>query len=246
MNDISNGRRQSVTQVTSHLARVRDRVQRALTRAGREPDEVTILAVSKQQPAAAIQALFRAGQTDFGENFAQEAMEKISRLEHLEIGWHFIGHVQSNKTRDIAARFQWVHTVDRLKTARRLSDQRPHDSAPLNVCIQVNQAGETQKGGVEPAGVADLARGIMELPGLRLRGLMTIPPAAEDPADSAPFFAELRAQKERLDSEGIRLDTLSMGMSSDLEVAIHEGATIVRIGTAIFGPRPPRTANPSA
>ena len=240
MNDISNGLQQSVTQVTGHLARVRDRVQRALLEARREPGETAILAVSKQQSAGAIEALFRAGQSDFGENFVQEAMEKISSLEDLEIDWHFIGHVQSNKTRDIAERFQWVHTIDRMKIARRLNDQRPHYCAPLNVCIQVNQAGETQKGGVKPATVAELARGIMELPRLRLRGLMTMPPATEDPVESAPFFAGLREQKETLAAEGIPLDTLSMGMSSDLEIAIREGATIVRVGTAIFGPRPPR------
>ena len=240
MNDISNGLQQSVTQVTGHLARVRDRVQSALLEARREPGETTILAVSKQQSAGAIEALFQAGQSDFGENYVQEAMEKISSLEELEIDWHFIGHVQSNKTRDIAERFQWVHTIDRMKIARRLNDQRPHYSAPLNVCIQVNQAGETQKGGVKPAAVAELARGIMELPRLRLRGLMTMPPATEDPVESAPFFAGLREQKETLAAEGIPLDTLSMGMSSDLEIAIREGATIVRVGTAIFGPRPPR------
>ena len=240
MNDISNSLQQNLTQVTSHLARVRDRVQGALLEARREPGDAAILAVSKQQSAAAIEALFRAGQSDFGENFIQEAMEKISNLEDLEIDWHFIGHVQSNKTRDIAERFQWVHTIDRMKIASRLDDQRPRYSAPLNVCIQVNQAGEAQKTGVEPAGVADLARGIMELPRLRLRGLMTMPPVTEDPTKSAAFFAELRNQKELLTSEGIPMDTLSMGMSSDLEIAIQKGATMVRVGTAIFGPRPPK------
>jgi len=203
-----------------------------------------LLAVSKQQPVTAIEALYHAGQVDFGENFVQEAMEKIVRLEHLEIDWHFIGHIQSNKTRDIAERFQWVHTIDRIRIARRLNDQRPHHSTPLDVCIQVNQAGEPQKGGIDPVGVADLARGIMELPRLRLRGLMTIPPAREDPAENAPLFAELRRQKERLVAEGIPMDTLSMGMSSDLEIAIREGSTIVRVGTAIFGPRPGRPADP--
>lgn len=243
MNHISNGLPQSVTQVTGHLAGVRDRVQRALLQAHRDPGETAILAVSKQQPAAAIEALFRAGQSDFGENFVQEAMEKIASLEHLAINWHFIGHIQSNKTRDIAERFQWVHTIDRMKIATRLNDQRPHHAAPLDVCIQVNQAGEMQKGGVEPDEVADLARGIMALPRLRLRGLMTIPPVAENPADSGRYFGELREQKERLAAEGIPLDTLSMGMSSDLEVAIREGSTIVRVGTAIFGPRPPKPEN---
>ena len=232
--------KQGLTQVTSHLARVRDKVQGALLEARREPGDAAILAVSKQQSVTAIETLFRAGQSDFGENFVQEAMEKISNLDDLEIDWHFIGHVQSNKTKDIAERFQWVHTIDRIKIASRLDSQRPRYSAPLNVCIQVNQAGEAQKTGVEPAGVADLARGIMELPRLRLRGLMTIPPVTEDPAKSAAFFAELRNQKELLASEGIPMDTLSMGMSSDLDIAIQEGATIVRVGTAIFGPRPPK------
>ena len=241
MNSISNDLLQSVTQVTGHLAEVRDRVQRALIEADREPGETAILSVSKQQPAAAIEALFQAGQVDFGENFLQEAMEKITELEHLKIDWHFIGRIQSNKTREIAERFQWVHTIDRMKIATRLNDQRPHHSRPLDVCIQVDQAGESQKGGIDPAGVANLARGIMELPRLRLRGLMTIPPATKDPTESAPFFEELRRLKEQLASEGIPMDTLSMGMSSDLEIAIREGSTIVRIGTAIFGPRPPKT-----
>lgn len=241
MNNISNGIQQSVIQVTGHLAGVRDRVQRALSEPGRGPRETSILAVSKQQPTAAIEAAFQAGQTDFGENFVQEALGKIASLQHLGVTWHFIGHIQSNKTRDIAEKFQWVHTVDRMKIAARLNEQRPHHATPLDVCIQVNQAGETKKGGIDPSDVANLARGIMELPRLRLRGLMTIPPATRDPIESAPFFAELRQQKEQLASQGIPMDTLSMGMSSDLEIAIREGSTIVRIGTAIFGPRPPKT-----
>ena len=243
MNSISNDLAQNVTQVTGHLAEVRDRVQRALGEAGRGPDETSILAVSKQQSSAAVEAAFRAGQTDFGENFVQEAQGKIATLESLDITWHFIGHIQSNKTREVAERFQWVHTIDRLRIATRLDDQRPHYAPRLEVCIQVNQAGEAQKDGIEPAGVAELARAIMKLPRLRLRGLMALPPRAEDPAESARYFAELRRQKDQLVADGIPMDTLSMGMSSDLEVALREGSTIVRVGTAIFGPRPQRTAD---
>ena len=243
MHSISNGPQQSVTQITDHLARVRERVQSALSEAGRRPDEAAILAVSKLQPAAAIEAAFRAGQVSFGENYVQEAVNKIASLEHLDIRWHFIGRIQSNKTRDIAEMFHWVHTVDRLKIADRLNSHRPHYAPPLNICIQVNHAGESQKSGADPADVLDLARGIMELPRLQLRGLMAIPPHVDDARQSAPIFAALRQQMEQLISEDIPLDTLSMGMSADLEVAISEGSTIVRIGTAIFGPRPSRATD---
>jgi len=243
MHSISNGLSQSVTQITDHLAQVHGRVQRALAEAHRPSDSVTTLAVSKQQPTRAIEAAFRAGQRDFGENFVQEAVAKISRLEHLDATWHFIGRVQSNKTREIAQRFQWVHTIDRRKIASRLNDQRPHHAPPLEVCIQIQLAREPQKGGVEESEAADLARFIMGLPRLRLRGLMIIPPLESEPSANAPLFARLRALKERLSQEGIPLDTLSMGMSADLEVAIAEGSTMVRIGTAIFGPRVDRAGD---
>jgi len=236
---------QNASQVRDHLTEVQHRVKKTLLEGQRGPGEATILSVSKQQPITAVEELFRVGQVNFGENFVQEATKKITKLEHLNIDWHFIGHIQSNKTQDIAKQFQWVHTVDRMKVATRLNNQRPHHFAPLNVCIQVNQATEPQKGGIDPTGVEALARGIMELPYLQLRGLMTIPPTTKNPADSAQFFAELRKLKEQLAIKGIPMDTLSMGMSSDLEIAIREGSTIVRIGTAIFGPRALKIKNPN-
>ncbi len=226
-----------MTQITDHIADTLERVQFARSAAGRAVDDVTVLGVSKQQPVAAIRAAYQAGLRNFGENFLQEATVKLAELEALDITWHFIGRIQSNKTRAIAEMFQWVHTVDRLKIATRLNDQRPHFSPPLNVCIQVNLAGEPQKGGVEESEVADLARATMSLPRLRLRGLMTLPPTTPDPETNAPLFSRLNTLKAALIDAGIPLDTLSMGMSADLEAAIGHGSTIVRIGTAIFGPR---------
>ncbi len=226
-----------MTQITDHIAETLERVRFAQSAAGRAVADVTVLAVSKQQPVAAIRAAYQAGLRNFGENFFQEAAAKIAELEALDITWHFIGRIQSNKTHNIAELFQWVHTVDRLKIATRLNDQRPHFSPPLNVCIQVNQAGESQKGGVEESEVAALARAVMSLPRLRLRGLMTLPPATPNPETNAPLFARLNTLKAALIDAGIPLDTLSMGMSADLEAAIGQGSTIVRIGTAIFGPR---------
>jgi len=226
-----------VTQITDHIAETFERVRFAQNEAGSAGTNVTILAVSKQQPAAAIRAAHQAGLRHFGENFVQEAVAKRGELEALDITWHFIGRIQSNKTRDIAEMFHWVHTVDRLKIATRLNDQRPDFSPLLNVCIQVDQAGEAQKGGIEESEVADLARAVMSLPRLRLRGLMTLPPATTNPETSALLFARLSRLKTTLIEAGIPLDTLSMGMSADLEVAIGQGSTIVRVGTAIFGPR---------
>ncbi len=225
-------------QITDHIAETLERVRIARSDAGRAASSVLVLAVSKRQPAAAIQAAYRAGLRHFGENAVQEAIVKLKELESLDITWHFIGRIQSNKTRDIAENFQWVHAVDRLKVATRLNDQRPHFSPPLNVCIQVDQAGETQKGGIEESEVAELAHAVMSLPRLRLRGLMTLPPMTPDPETNALLFARLSKLKATLIDEGIPLDTLSMGMSADLEVAIRQGSTIVRVGTAIFGPRP--------
>jgi pyridoxal phosphate enzyme (YggS family) len=195
---------------------------------------VTIVAISKQQPAAAIITARRAGITNFGESYVQEALPKMDSVADLGLTWHFVGKVQANKTRQIAERFDWVHTVDRLRIAERLNEQRPAFAAPLNVLIQVNQGGEAQKGGAASADVAELARAIAELPRLKLRGLMTLPPQAGAPAD---WFAELAALRARLESDGIVLDTLSMGMSADFTEAIAAGATLVRIGTAIFGER---------
>ena len=227
-----------MTQITDHIAETAERVRKARSGAPQSTEDLTILAVSKRQPVAAIQSAYASGLRDFGENLVQEALPKIKALESLDIRWHFIGRIQSNKTRDIAEHFDWVHTVDRLKIAQRLNDQRPHYAPPLNVCIQVNQGGESQKGGIEEAELGTLAAAVSELPALRLRGLMTLPPATADPAESATHFARLRELKEQLEAKRIPLDALSMGMSSDLEVAIREGSTIVRVGTAIFGPRP--------
>ena len=225
----------SAAPVAHRLEHVRNRVQAALRDAGRGADEILILAVSKRQPTAAIEAAFLAGQTHFGENYVQEARAKLTALASLPIVWHFIGQLQANKSREVAERFHWVHTLDRTRIARRLNDQRPHGAPPLNVCIQVNQAGEPGKGGVDPEEAEGLARQIGQFPRLRLRGLMTIPPAAADPAR---FFAELRSLQDRLNAQGGSMDTLSMGMSADLEQAVAEGSSIVRVGTAIFGPRP--------
>lgn len=237
MHSIANGPRQNVTQITDHLYEVRKRVRAALVAAGRKPDDARILAVSKQQSTDSMEALFRAGQRDFGESYVQEAVGKMEALEALDLQWHFIGHIQSNKTRIIAEHFNWVHTIDRLKIARRLNDQRPSHAPPLQVCVQVNQAHEPQKSGVAEPELNDLAHGIAGLPALELRGLMAIPPLSADLEERAALFERLRALNEQLAVEGIPVDTLSMGMSSDMEVAIAHGATIVRIGTAIFGPR---------
>jgi PLP dependent protein len=221
-----------VTEITDHLANIVERVASAARRA-RDSADVTIVAVSKAQPASAISAVFHAGQTHFGESYVQEAAAKMDELAALRITWHFIGRIQTNKTRAIAERFAWVHTVDRDKTALRLSEQRPPSAPPLNVLIQVNQANEPQKGGVAPAEVSALARTIRSLPRLALRGLMTVPPQQ----GAARWFAELAKLRSELGADGIELDTLSMGMSDDFEIAIAAGSNCVRIGTAIFGPR---------
>jgi PLP dependent protein len=223
-----------VTQITDPLADIVERVARATMRSGRSPSDVTIVAVSKQQPAAAIVAAHRAGLTHFGESYVQEALPKMDAVGALPLTWHFVGRSQANKTRQIAERFDWVHTVDRLRIAERLNEQRPAFAAPLNVLIQVNQGSEEQKSGATPADVAALARTILNLPRLRLRGLMSLPPQSDS---SSRWFAELAALQARLREAGIPLDTLSMGMSGDFEEAIAAGATMIRIGTAIFGSR---------
>ena len=225
------------TSLQARLTAVRDRIAAACAQAGRPPDSVRLVAVSKTFPAAAITAAARAGQRDFGENYLQEALPKLAAAAGLGLRWHFIGPIQSNKTRSIAEQFDWVHTVEREKIARRLSEQRPADRPPLNVCIEVNLSGEASKSGTTPGEVAALARIIATLPRLRLRGLMAIPEPAPDAALQRQRFAALRQLKEALTREGLALDTLSMGMSADLEAAIAEGATMVRVGTAIFGER---------
>jgi pyridoxal phosphate enzyme (YggS family) len=199
--------------------------------------EVRLLAVSKTFPAAAVREAYAGGQVAFGENYLQEALDKMAELSDLPIEWHFIGPIQSNKTRPIAENFAWVHGVDRMKIAERLSEQRPQHLPLLNICLQVNVSGEQSKSGVAPDEVAGLARSVALLPNLKLRGLMTIPsPAADEVAQRLPF-AQMRDLLDGLNSQGMALDTLSMGMSHDFPAAIREGATIVRIGTAIFGSR---------
>ncbi|HEY5568796.1 MAG TPA: YggS family pyridoxal phosphate-dependent enzyme [Gammaproteobacteria bacterium] len=226
-----------MTQITYHLADIRKRVSVALRDAGRGAEHVMIVAVSKQHPPECIAAAYRAGQSHFGESYVQEALPKIERLRDLPIEWHYIGPIQANKTRAIAERFQWAHSVDRAKIAQRLSAQRPVHAPPLNVLIQANLAGEPQKAGAAPGAVLDLAKLIARLPGLRLRGLMGVPPTHSTRAESASYFRELHGLQHELAAAGVLTDTLSMGMSDDFETAIANGSTCVRIGTAIFGPR---------
>jgi PLP dependent protein len=225
-----------VTQITDHLAIIRERVAGALRRSNRDGDHVIIVAVSKQQSVDCITAAFKAGQRCFGESYVQEALAKMAVLGSLPIEWHFIGPIQANKTRPIAERFQWVHTVDRARIAERLNAQRPSHAPPLNVLIQVNLAREPQKAGVAEAALADLVDVVAALPRLRFRGLMGIPPARGTTADNAAFYSRLRELQTGLARDGT--DTLSMGMSGDFETAIENGSTCVRIGTAIFEARP--------
>jgi len=225
------------------LEAVGRRIQQACERAGRAPETVRLLAVGKTFPAERLLALAAAGQKDFGENYLQEALAKQERCvalaPELRLTWHFIGPIQSNKTRAIAERFDWVHSVDRERIARRLSDQRPEHAGPLSVCLQVNIDGEDTKSGCAAGDLPALAAAVAAMPRLRLRGLMAIPAPRADMAGQRRAFAEVRALYEKLRGVGLELDTLSMGMSGDLEAAIAEGATIVRIGTALFGERPP-------
>jgi len=219
------------------VAAVRSRIERAAEAAGRAPGSITLIAVSKAQSAELMRLVATAGVTDFGENYLQEAIPKMDALASLGLRWHFIGGIQSNKTRVIAQRFDWVHSIDRLAVARRLSAQRPFHAAPLNVCIQVALSAEERKGGVAPEHLAELAAGVAALPRLRLRGLMCVPPPQDDPRVQHAVFSELRGIRDALNRNGAGLDTLSMGMSGDFEAAIAAGATCVRIGTALFGAR---------
>ncbi|WP_022953617.1 YggS family pyridoxal phosphate-dependent enzyme [Leucothrix mucor] len=203
----------------------------------RPAHSVRLLAVSKRHPADAIREAYDCGQRAFGENYAQEMLEKAEELSALEIEWHFIGPLQSNKTKDVAATAHWVHAIDRLKIARRLSEQRPSDLPALKVCLQVNVNDEASKSGVSVAELPELAAQVSELPGIKLRGLMAIPEATHDPVQQRANFAILAKAQADLNAAGYDLDTLSMGMSDDMEAAIAEGATMVRIGTAIFGAR---------
>ncbi len=221
---------------------VQQRIRAAALASGRNVDCVTLVAVSKTQPAEAIEAAAHAGIEHFGENYLQEALPKIEALAPLELTWHFIGQIQANKTRPIAESFAWVHGVDRLKIAQRLSEQRPFHAAPLNLCIQVNIGGENTKGGAQPDDLPGLVTAIRALPRLQLRGLMCIPPEETEPDRQRHWFRAMRRLYDALNESGAQFDTLSMGMSGDFEVAIEEGATLVRIGSAIFGPRPQKPA----
>ena len=226
-----------MTTISANLQAVLDRIDAAARNVGRDPAEVTLLAVSKTWPANDVREAAMAGQRRFGENYVQEGVAKALELAPLGLEWHFIGPLQSNKTRLVAETFDWVHSVDRLKIAQRLSEQRPATRAPLQVCLQVNVSGEDSKSGVTLAEAPSLAKQMAELPGLRLRGLMAIPAPSEDYSVQCQAFRRLRELFEQLKDDGLPLDTLSMGMSHDLEAAIAEGATLVRVGTAIFGER---------
>ncbi|HUO79563.1 MAG TPA: YggS family pyridoxal phosphate-dependent enzyme [Steroidobacteraceae bacterium] len=223
--------------LAANIEAVRRRIAAAALAAGRRPDSVTLVGVTKGHPVEVAVAARAAGLTDLGENYLQEALAKIAAVPRAGLRWHFIGQLQTNKTRAVAEHFDWVHTVDRLKLAERLSAQRPFHGPPLAVCLQVKLADEAAKGGVAPAELPALARAVAALPRLALRGLMCVPPESDDPATQRDFFARLRVLAEELGRDGLALDTLSMGMSADLEAAILEGATHVRIGTALFGPR---------
>ena len=227
-----------MTSIAANLQAVRTRIAAACVAAGRAPGSVELLAVSKTWPADSVRAAVAAGQRAFGENYVQESVDKVTELSGLGLEWHFIGPLQSNKTRPVAENFAWVHTVDRLKIAERLAAQRPPNLLPLQICVQVNVSGEASKSGCAPAQAIDLAAAVAKLPGLRLRGLMAIPEPSADTARQRQQFASLRQTLERINAErNCGLDTLSMGMTDDLEAAIMEGATMVRIGTAIFGKR---------
>lgn len=226
-----------MTDISDNLREVRQRIAAAESRYGRAAGTVRLLAVSKTWPAAMLRRAAAAGQRDFGESYVQEALPKMEALGGLPLCWHFIGPIQSNKTRDIASRFHWVHSVDRIKIARRLSAQRPAGLPPLEVCIQVNISAEASKSGVSAGEAAALAEAVAQLPRLRLRGLMAIPAPTPDFAEQRAHFRQVRQLQDTLIAQGHALDTLSMGMSGDLEAAIAEGATVVRVGTALFGVR---------
>jgi pyridoxal phosphate enzyme (YggS family) len=226
-----------MSSIESNLQVVRARIAAAARAAGRDPGAIVLLAVSKTFAAESVRAAHAAGQREFGENYVQEAVEKITVLAPLGLKWHFIGPIQSNKTRSIAENFDWVHSVARENIALRLSQARPEHLGPLDICLQVNVSGEASKSGVQPEDVGALAAAVRALPRLRLRGLMAVPEPSEDVALQRRRSGELRMLLEQLNAAGFGLDTLSMGMSQDLEAAVMEGATIVRVGTAVFGER---------
>lgn len=226
-----------MTEICNRINAVNERIRVAAQNAQRVPSSIKLLAVSKTFPSEVIRTAWRCGQQCFGENYAGELSRKATELADLGIEWHFIGHLQSNKTRAIATRAHWVHSIDRLSIAERLSHQRLPTLPPLQVCLQVNLSGEAQKSGVPPKAVSDLAHAVAALPHLHLRGLMALPAPSKDPVTQRASFARVRSIRDQLVNEGIPLDTLSMGMSDDLDSAVAEGATLVRIGTAIFGRR---------
>ena len=226
-----------MTTISANLQAVLARIGEAARRCGRQPEEISLLAVSKTWPGSYVQEAARAGQKAFGENYVQEGVDKVRETALPDLEWHFIGPLQINKTRLVAEAFQWVHSVDRLKIAERLSQQRPAHLPPLQICLQVNISNEDSKSGVPEEDVASLAQQIAYLPRLKLRGLMTIPAPASEFAQQRAPFRRLRKLYEQLNRNGFALDTLSMGMSNDIEAAIAEGSTLVRVGTAIFGER---------
>jgi len=223
--------------IAANLQQLRSQVAEAAQAAHRTVESITVIAVSKGHPASTIRAAAACGALDFGESYVQEAVPKLESLRDLKATWHFIGRLQANKSRPIAEGFDWVHGIDRLKIAERLSAQRPHYAPPLQVCLQVNIAAEAGKAGVEVPALSELAREVAALPRLRLRGLMAMLPADLPWQDNQRYFGSLRVLLERLNEGGARLDTLSMGMSADFREAIMEGATLIRVGTAIFGAR---------
>ena len=226
-----------MTPISANLQAVHARIAAAARAAGRDEKDISLLAVSKTWPAGHVRDAAAAGQRAFGENYVQEGVAKVAELAPLGLEWHFIGPLQSNKTRPVAEHFDWVHSIERMKIAERLSEQRPAGVPPLNVCLQVNVSGEASKSGCAPAEAVALAKAIAALPNLRLRGLMCIPEPVEDVEAQRQPFRQLRELYEHLRGDGLPLDTLSMGMSHDIEAAIAEGATMVRVGTAIFGER---------
>jgi len=226
-----------MSSLAERLSQLRRRISSTASSCDRDPSDITLLAVSKTRPVEDILAAVAAGQRAFGENYLQDALPKIKALKDRNLEWHFIGRIQSNKTRDIAGHFSWVHALEKLKHARRLDSQRPPGLPPLNACIQLNLTGEASKGGISAEELPDLLENTEGLPHLKIRGLMTMPPASADEEQQRQVFGKLRELLEEMNRQGHRLDTLSMGMSGDMRAAICEGATMVRIGTAIFGPR---------
>ncbi len=224
--------------VTENFRKIQDLLAAAARSANRSRDHIRLLAASKRQPVSAILEAASAGQRDFGENVVQEGVRKINDAARDDLVWHFIGHLQANKTAAVAEHFDWVHTVDRLRIADRLSRQRPYYAEPLNICIQVDVDAEASKSGVAPGELQELALAVAQLPRLKLRGLMCLPARRAGFDEQRKPFAALRRMLQALQQQGLELDTLSMGMSDDFAAAIHEGSTIVRIGTALFGPRP--------